>query len=123
MLVKTMGLPWITVSDIKQAKHFYVNVMGFEVVEENMDVKWLEVKCGDSVLGIWQTFDGSPDKPGQNAIITFTVDKIEDTKKVLESKDMKFVGDIAEIPGVFRVATYVDQDSNKFQLYQSLLPE
>lgn len=121
MLVKTMGLPWITVLDIKQAKNFYVNVMGFEIVEENTVANWLEVKCGESILGIWQTFPGSLDKAGQNAIITFTVDNIEATREVLQEKGMTFVGDIAEIPGVFRVATYVDQDNNKFQLYQSLL--
>lgn len=123
MLVKKMGLPWITVSDLKQAKDFYVNIMGFEIHEENLDVNWLEVKCGDSLLGIWQPSFVGDDKPGQNAIVTFTVDSIEVAKKALENKGITFVGDIVEVPGVFKVATYVDSDNNKFQLYENLLPE
>jgi len=119
MLVKKMGLPWITVSNLQKAKDFYVNVMGFEIVEENTNVKWLEVKCGDSILGVWQAFEGAPDKPGQNAVITFTVDNLENTKEVLEKQGMIFVNEIAEIPGVFRVMRYADQDGNKFQLYQN----
>ncbi len=122
MLVKKMGLPWITVSDLQAAKKFYVEVMGFELFEENLEANWLEVKCGESLIGIWQALPNVYDKPGQNAVLTFTVENIENTKRVLESQGIKFLGDIVEIPGVFRVATYVDADNNKFQLYQSLLP-
>lgn len=118
MLVKRMGLPWITVSNVQEAKRLYIDILGFEIHEENKEIGWLEVKRGDSVLGIWQASQGASDKPGQNAVLTFIVDDIMHAKKTLEQKGITVTSEITEIPHVFKVVSFVDVDGNKCQLYE-----
>jgi predicted enzyme related to lactoylglutathione lyase len=106
MLVKNIGLPWITVADMNKAKKLYIDTLGLKIHEENKEAGWLEVKVGNSVLGICQAQQYSSDKPGQNAVLTFTVDDIILAKKTLKQKNVQFVGEIMELPGVFKVASF-----------------
>jgi len=114
-----MGLPWITVSDMKQAKKFYVDILGFHIHEENPQANWLEVKCGDALLGIWQAKPGVQDKPGQNAVLTFHVDNIEQAIAAMEKQGVQFTDTIIDIPDVFKMISFVDTDGNKAQLFQN----
>ncbi len=123
MLVKNIRMPWITVSDLHAAKKFYVEVMGCKVHKEIPQAQWLEVQCGDQLLGIYQPFPGDYHKPGQNAVVAFNVQNIEAVKKTLESQGMRFLKDDPGVPGVFKMMTYVDKDNNTFQLYERLIPE
>jgi len=123
MLAKNIRLTWVTVSDLKRAKDFYVNVMGFTLHKEIIPAQWLELKCGDSILAIYQPLPNDVQKPGQNGIITFTVDNLEVTKKALEAEGVIFVEETPGVPGVFKIATYLDADNNKFQLYERIASE
>jgi len=123
MLTKGLGLPWIAVSDLEQAKKFYVDLLGFRVHEENKEYGWLEVENGGTVFGICQVGkcdESGKVKPGQNAILTFIVGDIEQARKEMEKSAVRFVDKIVEMPGVFRMTTFVDKDGNMGQLYQSL---
>ena len=117
-----MGLPWITVSDIKQARKLYVDILGFSIHEENPAANWLEVKCGDSIIGIWQAKPGAKDVPGQNAVLTFIVDNIEQTKATMEKQGVEFIDEIIDLPGVFKMTSFIDTDGNKCQLFQEYKP-
>jgi predicted enzyme related to lactoylglutathione lyase len=94
--------------------------LGFKIHEENKEAHWLEVKCGDGLLGIWKASTSSHDKPGQSAVLTFRVDDVERVKKFFENKGVHFKGDIVEMLGVFKIATFIDTDGNTYQLYQQL---
>lgn len=118
MLIKAVGMPWIVVDDLQKAKQFYVDVLGFTVYEENPAYGWLEVKCGDALIGIWQAKQPADDKPGQNAVLMYIVDDIVSVKKMLEGYGTVFLGDITEMPGVFKVVTFFDPSGNKGQLFQ-----
>lgn len=122
MLVNKIRVVWLTVSDLKRAKDFYVNVMGFAVHKEIVPAQWLELKCGDSMIALYQPLLNDVQVPGQNGVVTFAVDNLEAAKKVLESY-VTFIEGTPSVPGVFKIATYVDDDGNKFQLYERIAPE
>jgi len=122
MAIKSMSLAWISASDIKKAKTFFADTLGLEVTTDSAEYGWLELKGKDGgfALGVGKSSPECPIKAGQNAVMTFDVDNIEETKKELESKNVKFLGDIEEVPGHVRLASFVDEDGNLFQLVQTL---
>ena len=122
MAIKRIDLSWIIASDLKKSKDFFTNTLGLKIHSSSDEYNWLEVggKDGGCALGIGQQSDYQPDdKPGQNAVITFTVDDIVETKKELESKGVK-IDDIMVIEGHVKLASFTDFDGNKFQLAECL---
>jgi hypothetical protein len=97
--------------------------MGFTVHKEIIPAQWLELKCGDSILAIYQPLPNDLQKPGQNGIITFTVDNLEVAKKSFEAEGVIFVEETPDVAEVFKIATYLDADNNNFQLYERIAPE
>ncbi len=122
MAVKSIQLGWITVSDLEKAKKFFADTLGLQVMSHDPKYGWLELKGkdGGASLGVGQAQKEGQFKPGHNVIFTFTVDDIAKTKKDFETKGVKFIGDIMEVPGHVKLATFVDPDSNIFQLVQKL---
>lgn len=120
-----MNLSWITVSDIQKSKKFFHDILGLKINQDTPEHGWLEVAPVNSTatcqLGIGQANPEYPEeKPGTNAVITFTVDNIIAEKKRLEDLGVTFLGDIIEIPGHVKMATFLDPDKNKFQLVELL---
>ncbi len=124
MSIKSMNLAWINVSDIQKAEKFFVQTLGLKIDSGAPEYNWLELKGshGGMTLGIGQSDDTdanqNPAKPGCNAVITMDVDDIVKTKADLEAKGVKFYGDIIEVPGHVKMATFADPDGNIFQLCQ-----
>lgn len=126
--MKEINLGWISVSNYSQAKKFFTETLGLKIKEEAAEHKWLELsgtddtQCSGFTLGLCEQNDSEKDliRAGQNAVITFTVDDIESTKKNLEHKGVKFVDEILEIPGHVKMVSFIDQDKNTFQLVQEL---
>lgn len=122
-MIKQMNLAWISVSDIAQAKKFFVETLGMQIEADAPDYGWLEVSGKDENcmrLGIGQARPESAEKPGMNAVVTMIVDDIVIAKKELTTKGVQFVGDIIEVPGHVKLATFLDPDNNMFQLVQML---
>lgn len=121
MHIKSIDLAWIVVKDLKQAVKFYTE-MGLKVVENHEEFGWVELQPlnGQMRLGLAQASKESNVKPGQNAIVTFTVDDIEKAKKELEKKGTKIIGKIHEIPHQVKMLFVSDLDGNNFQLVQVL---
>lgn len=121
-IVKRMDLSWIVVSNLEKAKEFYTQVLGLKVHEYAQEYKWLEVigHDGGMILGIFEENASSEDKAGSNAVVTMVVDDLVAAKHELEAKSVRFHGDIIEVPGHVKMATFTDADGNKFQLVQVL---
>lgn len=126
MNITRSNLSWIVVADLDEAQHFYVDILGFKLLERSDDIGWLELqgKDGGTKLGIalvngpvnaWRLPLGS------NSIMTLQVDDLERVKKAWEQMYMQFIGKIVEIPGHVKLALFVDKDGNKFQLVQDLV--
>lgn len=120
MSINKLDLGWVTVSDFKKSKKFFVDTLGLELNSEADEYGWLELQghLGGAKLGVAQMNERESHKPGSNAVLTFTVDNIEQKKRDLESKGVKFTSDIMEVPGHVKLATFVDPDNNTFQLVQ-----
>lgn len=122
MHIKSMDLAWIVVSDIKQAEHFYTTVLGLTVSSRSDEHGWLEFKAqnGEFILGVCQFSQEHAEKAGQNAVLTMTVENIVKAKTELETQQVQFHGEIIEVPGHVKMATFTDKDGNKFQLVEQL---
>lgn len=124
MKVKNIGLAWIATADITKAKDFFSNTLGLEVTADSQEHGWLEFKAAGSsfLLGVGEVkeeSENSPVMPGYNAVVTFTVDNIEETKKELEAKQVD-IYDIVEVPGHVKMAFMQDADGNVFQIVEML---
>lgn len=124
MSIKRIDLAWITTADIKKAEKFFVDTLGMKLTNKADEWGWLELtgQEGGLTLGIGQARDHSPayEKPGNNSVVTLSVADIVASKEDLEKKGVKFLGDIIEVPGHVKMATFTDPDNNVFQLVQSL---
>ena len=84
---------------------------------------WLELvpKDGGTILGVCQFNPqyGNAVKPGDNAIVTFTVDDIVAVKALFEKQGVTMLGDIIEVPGHIKMLFFTDLDGNKFQICQT----
>lgn len=123
MHIKRADLAWIAVGDIKEAKRFFGEVLGLELRAEAQEYGWLEFvpKEGGCALGVGQcNQEYNEVKPGNNAILTFTVDDIMSAKVELARNNVTILGDIVEVPGHVKMLFFTDRDGNKFQLVQVL---
>ena len=125
MKIKSIDLAWINAYNFKQSKDFFVNVLGMNITQEESEhYAWVELQGTEKGcrLGIGEyneQYDAGI-KPGQNAILTFSVDNIETAKQYLLDKKVILVGDIIEIPGHIKMLMIKDPEGNHFQLVQEL---
>ena len=124
MIAKRSDLAWVTVSDIKKAKKFFTETLGLQVRTDTPEWGWVELvaKDGGSALGLGQFNPqyGKEVLPGQNSIVTFSVDDIVKAKADFEKQGVTILGDIIEVPGHVKMLFFADLDGNKFQICQLL---
>lgn len=119
-LASGLGMPTLTVSDIKQAEHLFVNLLGFEKTDDNPEYNWMEFKADNGhEIGVGEACDASM-AAGSNATITINVENIEAAVEYLSSKGINFTADITEIPGHVKLIPFKDDDGNEFFLAQQL---
>ncbi|PCI76769.1 hypothetical protein COB21_03860 [Candidatus Aerophobetes bacterium] len=115
-----LGMPCLTVSDVKKTEHLFVNLLGFEKVADNPEYKWMEFKAENGFcVGASEPGDRSM-TPGSNATLTINVDNIEEAMAFLSSKGVNFTADVMEVPGHVKLVPFTDEDGNEFLLAQKL---
>lgn len=124
MIAKRSDMAWITVSDVKKAKKFFTEIVGLEARTDTPEYGWVELQApeGGALLGVGQYNPqyGKEVQPGQNAIVTFTVDDIREAKAEFEKKGVTLLGDIVEVPSHVKMLFFTDFDGNKFQIVELL---
>lgn len=122
MGIKSSNLTWVSVSDLKKAIKFYTETLGFKELSVTEEYGWAELQGeeGGTVIGLAVKSEDSPVQPGNNGVITLTVDNIQSSIKELAGKDVKMVGDMMEVPGHVRLQLLVDNDGNHLQLVELL---
>lgn len=123
MRTNSIDLVWIVVKDFKNAVKFYTEVAGLKVVEKNEEWGWAELEGhhGKGMrLGIAQQRPNGQDpiQPGQNSVVTFTVDNIEQANKDIIKQGANLVGEVIEVPGHVKLQTVRDAEGNFFQLVE-----
>jgi len=108
-----------SVTDIGKSIEWFENVLGFEKIFHSAEAGWAEITtpATNVSIGLGQTeeVDG---KGGSTPV--FGVENIIAARVDLESKNVKFDGDIIEIPGLVKLATFFDPDGNTYMLAESL---
>ena len=123
MNIKSMGLAWITVSNLAASKSFFKDILGLTIGQDSSDHGWMEFVAEDKSfkLGVSATDDSMPMiKPGQNAVVTFTIPCIMEAKAELQKHHVMLLGDIIEIPGHIKMLMFADADKNIFQVVEHL---
>jgi len=116
-----MHLAWITVSDFKKAIDFYTKILGMKLSTKSEEYEWAELEGeGGAKVGLCTESEHSPIKAGENAVMTFTVQNLETTKKSLENKGISLIGDIMTVPGEVKLQLFQDPDGNYGQLVELL---
>lgn len=121
--IKSIDLGWIVVQDIQKAKRFYVDTLGFELTTDAPEYNWAEVKAPESnfTIGIGQkSSDEDGMEIGSNAVLTLTVDNIEESIKELSQQGVTFMGEVIEVPGHVKMISFTDPDGNHMQLVEKL---
>lgn len=123
MRTNSIDLVWIVVKDFKNAVKFYTEVAGLKVVEMKEEWGWAELQGHQGKgmrLGIAQQrpYSQDPIQPGQNSIVTFNVDNIEQANKDLIKQGANLVGEVIEVPGHVKLQTVRDAEGNFFQLVE-----
>lgn len=115
MAIKKIELGWVTTGNFRASQEFFTQKLGLQLTVNDEQHGWMELisKEGGTTLGICTPM--GDEKPGQNAVMVFTVTDIEATKKELEAKGVTFVSPIIDLTQV-KLATFVDPDGNRFQL-------
>lgn len=122
MVAKQINLAWVVVSDLDKAVEFYTDVVGMELNNRSAEYGWAELSArdGGAILGVAESNDQEPMKPGSNAVVTISVGDIEEARQKIASKGAQLVGDVMEVPGHVKLQTFTDADGNQFQLVQKL---
>lgn len=112
----------VTVSDFRAAAKWYEEVLGFQNLYEVPEMPWGEwaTNVPGTTIGLGQAQPGESVQTGGGAVLTFGVQDIEKARAWLESKGVRFDGDISEVPGMVKLATFFDPDGNTFMLAQGL---
>ncbi len=121
-MLKSSDLSWIVVSDIKKARKFFTETLGLVEHCNSEEHGWVEVGGteGGAKIGIAQA--NNEDRAGTNAVITFSVNHLENCVAELKKKGVKMIGEIIEVPGHVKLQTFVDTARGRirFQLVETL---
>lgn len=119
MSIKSMDLSWIAVDDLDEAIKYYTEVLGLELMERSDEFGWAELRGteGGSHLGLAQFSEMSPLEPGENAVVSMTVDNLDKTLKRLEGK-IECEGDVCEVPGHVKMQLIRDVSGNLIHLVE-----
>jgi CreA protein len=108
-----------SVTDVGRSIEWFKNMLGFDEIFHAPEAGWAEVTTPDKnvSIGLGQTeeVDG---KGGTTPV--FGVKDVAAAKADLENKNVSFDGDIIEIPGLVKLATFFDPDGNTYMLAESL---
>ena len=106
-----------TVADIDASIAWFKDKLGLEAVFKVEG--WAEVAT--PVEGVTIGMAQSDERYGRGGTTpVFGVQDIEAARAELEGKGVRFEGDIVELPGLVKLATFMDPDGNAYMLAQSL---
>ena len=120
MKINNIAFIGIPVTDIARARKFYEGVLGLQVSDEMMVVKWIEYAVGDNTLAIANV--GEEWKPSdQGTGAALEVENFDEAIKQLRNQDAPFAAEPFETP-CCHMAVVQDPDGNKLIIHK-LKPE
>ncbi|SHJ16001.1 VOC family protein [Desulfosporosinus lacus] len=107
------------VNNCERTLEFYTEKLGFKVLfkDEYKGQAMVTTNDEDYYIGFAETHSIVP----SSTCISFEVEDIEQVVYTLRQKDVEFQGDIFEIPGVVKLATFSDPDGYKLMLSERIV--
>ena len=116
MKIKEIGFVAIPVTDIKQARSFYEEVLGLKVSDEMMSGRWVEYGVGDDTLAIANVSDTwRPSDQGTGAALE--VEDFDVAIRRLKDRHIPFAAEPFETP-CCHMAVVQDPDGNKLIIHK-----
>lgn len=108
---------WYSVKDIEVTKEFYTNKLGFELYFHDKD--------GGNVIMCTNTtdctigFSCADEVVPSTSSMVFEVENIEKAYEMLKNRGVEFIGGIETVPGMVKLATFVDPDGHSLMLSET----
>ena len=111
----TLSIP---VQDLDASLAWFSDKLGFQEMFKVAEAGWAEVSTPAEgvTIGLNQGAEGTG---GSTPV--FGVEDIDAARAELEAKGVLFEGDTIELPGMVKLATFVDPDRNHYMFAQSLM--
>lgn len=122
-MIKEIQFTGVWISDSNKAYDFYVNKLGFEVLQDRpfgagFRFLMLRPAGGGAAITVCQPMPGSGAKVGGMTTIAFLTDDIQATYEELRAKGVEFTqAPTQQFWGGYE-ATFTDPDGNAFMLHQ-----
>ncbi len=121
MAMRSIQLFSIPVSDQEQARAFYVDTLGWELVRDDPmgpDQRWVQVKPRDSLTSVTLVTRFESMAPGSMRGVVIETDDLEGDHAALQARGVRIDSAIEEAPWG-RWVTFDDPDGNGFVLQAS----
>jgi catechol 2,3-dioxygenase-like lactoylglutathione lyase family enzyme len=118
-VITQLGLVTVIVSNLARAQRFYRDKLGLRMIFYNRRHNWLTFDCGRGTLSLTVPWNRRSKKlVGARTGISFFVDDIDSTYKVLKKRAVKFHVAPRTEPWGGQLANFEDPDHNQFFLVQ-----
>ena len=118
-MIIQLGLVTVIVSNLARARRFYRDKLGLRTIFYNRRHKWLTFDCGRGTLSLTVPWNRrSKNLVGARTGISFFVDDLEATYKVLKKRAVRFHVLPRTEPWGGKLANFEDPDGNQFFLVQ-----
>ncbi len=109
----------IPVQDLDASLAWFSDKLGFQEMFKVAEAGWAEVSTPAEgvTIGLNQGAEGT----GGGSTPVFGVEDIDAARAELEAKGVPFDGDTIELPGMVKLATFLDPDCNRYMFAQSLM--
>jgi predicted enzyme related to lactoylglutathione lyase len=114
-MIREIAFVAYPVSDMKRARHFYEQLLGF-TVESNYQDEWIEYGVGTGTFAI-TTMDVQHPPGRRGAIVAFEVDDLDASRRRLEEHHVTFYSEVVATP-ICRSFAAADPDGNEIILHQ-----
>lgn len=102
--------------DMDQAVSFYRDLLGLSL-RLRAGEDWAEFDVGGTTVAVHGTREGHA-PPQAGATVVFEVDDLDLAVRLLRERGVVFEGDVHEVPGSGRFASFRDPDGNLLQVFQ-----
>jgi predicted enzyme related to lactoylglutathione lyase len=120
-LVTGVDFTIIPTADIDRAVDFYENVLGLERSKQWGNMPAHEFETGNLTIAVVQMDAFGQEFSPHRSPIAFRVDDVAAAKAELESRGVKFMGDIID-SGVCHQAIFQDPDGNSLDIHHRYAP-
>ena len=107
-----------SVSNIDTSVEWFKDVLGFSEIFRSPEAGWAEITTPTEGVSIGLGQNQEVSGAGGTTPV-FGVKDIVAARAALQDKRVQFDGDIVEIPGLVKLATFFDPDGNSYMLAES----